>query len=280
MVVILKDRKSMFQLAVSNLTANTNSQNLPSIALAIDKMTVAYKDKVALQEITGHFTAGSLTAIIGPNGGGKSTLLKALLGLVPLASGVLEIAPTLQNSIAYLPQQCKIDRSFPLSVVDLAASGLYQQQGFFKRLGDDVLAKVKSALEQVGMLGCLDRSLNTLSGGQFQRVLFARLIVQNADVILLDEPFIAVDTYTMIDLVKIIQSWHQQKKTIIVVCHDLELVRDLFPETLLLARDVLEWGPTHRVLTPENLRAAKKVALSLECCDKVDHMPPLYELKL
>lgn len=270
----------MSQLAVQSLKSKFQSPSQSSVALVVDNLTVSYKDKVALQDVTGQFASGSLTGIIGPNGGGKSTFLKALVGLVPLAGGSIKRTPSTQNSIAYLPQQCEIDRSFPLTVADVAASGLYQHHGFFKRLSHDTLDQVKVALDQVGMLKCINRSLNTLSGGQFQRVLFARLMLQNADIILLDEPFIAVDTYTMTDLIQIIQSWYQQKKTILVVCHDLELVQDIFPDTLLLAQKVLAWGATQSVVTLDNLRAAKKAALSLECCGTFADLPQPYEFKL
>jgi zinc/manganese transport system ATP-binding protein len=280
LVVILKDSISMSQLAVSRLASKPKNQNKSPVALDIDGISVAFKNKIALQGISGQVQAGSLTAVIGPNGGGKSTFLKALLGLVPLSQGKVHFASNLENSVAYLPQQSEIDQSFPLTVEDVVASGLYHRQGFFKRINEDLLAQVKSALEQVSMQNCSDRSLNTLSGGQFQRVLFARLIVQDADVILLDEPFTAIDSYTVTDLVKIIQAWQHKKKTIIVVCHDLDIVRDHFPETVLLAKQVLAWGLTHEVVTLENLRAAKKIAHSLECCETFMHLQQPLELKL
>jgi zinc/manganese transport system ATP-binding protein len=279
-VVILKDTVSMSQLAVTHFSPKQKVQNNNSPAVDINDISVVYKNKTALQNINGKVKMGSLTAVIGPNGGGKSTFLKALLGLVPLSQGQVQFASHLEGSVAYLPQKCEIDQSFPLTVEDVVASGLYQRQGFFKRIDDESLSKVKAALVHVGMQDCCNRSLNTLSGGQFQRVLFARLIVQDAAVILLDEPFTAIDSYTVTDLVKIIHAWQQQKKTILVVCHDLDIVRDHFPQTLLLAKQVLAWGSTEEAVTIENLRAAKKVAQTLECCDMFQNLTQPLELKV
>lgn len=235
--------------------------DLPSSqgTLVLDKVSVSYRGHPALKNISGTFLPGSLTAIVGPNGGGKSTLLKTILGLVTLESGRIECQNFHRSDIAYLPQKSEIDRLFPLTVGDVVGLGLCHQEGFFKRIGPDSYRKIAQALKEVGMSRCFHRSLHTLSGGQFQRVLFARLALQEAPVILLDEPFAAVDSYTIDDLIQIILGWHRQGRTIIVVSHDIDLVREFFPETLLLVNHCLAWGETQNVATLENFREAKRL---------------------
>jgi zinc/manganese transport system ATP-binding protein len=235
--------------------------------IRLDNLSVHYRQHIALERITGAFERGSLTAIIGPNGGGKSTLLKAILGMVPRTTGRVSLNQTLSGTISYLPQQVEMDRSFPLTVQDVVASGHCQHEGFFNRFDQGLQKKVEDALQEVGMLDCMNRALDELSGGQFQRVLFARLALQNADCILLDEPFTAIDSYTVQDLIKIILNWHTQGKTLLVVNHDLDLVQDHFPRALMIARRVLEWGPTKDVVTLENLKRAKHISRHLESID-------------
>ena len=227
--------------------------------LSLSSISVHYNKHVALSGVSGTFEPGSLTAVVGPNGGGKSTLLKAILGMVPLSNGTLHCNNFQQRQIAYLPQQSEIDRSFPLTVGDVVGLGLCHKEGFFNRIGLTSYKKIARALRDVGMGRCFYRSLHTLSGGQFQRVLFARLSLQDSPVILLDEPFAAVDSYTIDDLIKIIINWQAQGRTIIVVSHDMDLVREFFPQTVLLVNHCLAWGPTKTVATLENLRHAKRL---------------------
>ncbi len=222
---------------------------------------VKYRDQSAIDGLTCAFPSASLTAIIGPNGGGKSTLLKAIKGFIRPASGRIKCRNTKQQQIAYLPQHPEIDRSFPISVYDIVAMGACPNVGFFKRFSDDCQKKILQALEEVGLADYRDRPLHTLSGGQFQRMLFARLALQDAKVILLDEPFAAIDASTMEALSQLLCKWQKQGKTIIAVLHDLDIVRDFFPSTLLLARSCVAWGPTKKVLTLENLRRSKATSL-------------------
>jgi zinc/manganese transport system ATP-binding protein len=234
--------------------------------IEINDLTVYYRDHLALQDLSGVLQAGSLTAVVGPNGGGKSTFLKALIGLIPSVKGQINYHNLILKDIAYLPQQTEIDRGFPLRVQEVVALGLCHQQGFYKALSCTDIDEIKRALEGVEIASCMDRSLNTLSGGQFQRVLFARLAVQKAPVILLDEPFAAVDAHTVEDLMKILLKWNAQGKTVIVVSHDLDLVRQHFPQSILLAQKCLGWGRTEEVVTLENFRAAKKLSRNWENC--------------
>jgi zinc/manganese transport system ATP-binding protein len=229
-------------------------------------LCVDYRQLRALDDISGEFYPGSLTAIVGPNGGGKSTFLKALAGVLKHTSGGFEFTEPSENPVAYLPQTPDIDRSFPITVGDVVGMGLCSSVGFFRSFSELDRNKIHTALASVGMEDCLDRPIHCLSGGQFQRVLFARISLQNAKIILLDEPFAAIDAATMDILTGVLREWQADGKTILTVLHDLDIVRDYFPTTMILARSVIAWGPTEDVLTRENLRQAKVSCMSWEAC--------------
>ena len=222
-------------------------------AIRLQDLTVGYDQQPALRQVSGSFEAGSLTAVMGPNGAGKTTLLKAISGLLQPTSGRVELVDADRDRIAYLPQQAEIDRSFPISVQDVVGLGHWRRTGAFRPIGPPGAAAVAEALALVGLEGCASRPIGSLSAGQFQRVLFARLIVQDCPIVLLDEPFAAVDARTTADLLEIVRSWHRERRTVVVVLHQVAQVRADFPETLLLAREVIDWGPTERVLHPDNL---------------------------
>ncbi|AWN39173.1 ABC transporter [Methylobacterium radiodurans] len=217
-----------------------------------------------------------MLAVVGPNGAGKSTLLKGLVGEIPCLDGaILRGVP--REAVAYLPQADEIDRSFPLSVLDLASMGLWRRAGAWRSLGRSRGA-VLDALGAVGLSGFEGRAIGTLSGGQFQRVLFARLILQDAAVILLDEPFTGIDARTVDDLVGLIGRWHAQGRTVVAALHDFAQVRAHFPRTLLIAREPVAWGPTETVLTPQNLARAARLSEAWDeaaavCARGHDHAP-------
>lgn len=223
--------------------------------ISFDDLTVGYGSRAAIHHLSGVIRRGSVTAIFGPNGSGKSTLIKSIVGLLKPMHGKVRI--TAGTSVAYLPQQSEIDRSFPARVVDLVSLGLWRKRGLLGRHRPEDRRAVSQALHTVGLAGFERRAIDSLSGGQFQRALFARVIVQNAELILLDEPFNAIDEKTIRDLIAVIAGWRAEGRTVVVVAHDLELVRRHFPETLLLARRRVAWGPTAQVLTPTNLRHAR-----------------------
>lgn len=228
-------------------------------AVAVHHLTVSYRQQPALRQVNGSFSQGSLTAVIGPNGAGKSTLLKSLAGLVPLdRHSRIERAPQLR--LAYLPQHSELERGFPLDVRDCVLMGLWAQTGAWGRTTAAMLARVNAALAAVGLQGLERRPLGTLSCGQLQRTLFARLLVQDAQLILLDEPFNAVDSKTTAALLTLVQQWHRQRRTVVAVLHDDSLVRAHFPQTLLLARECVAWGATAAVLTDANLQRARAMA--------------------
>ncbi len=228
-------------------------------ALALDDLTVSYRRHPALHHISGSFAQGSMTALIGPNGAGKSTLLKCILGLVPVDSGRIATCPP-RRRIAYLPQQSEIERDFPIVVRDCVLLGYWQSVGVFGGMSDALIARADAALLAVGLDGFAARPIGSLSAGQFQRVLFARMLLQDAELILLDEPFNAIDTKTTAALLEVIQSWHREQRTIIAVLHDYDQVQRYFPRALLLAQEVIAWDDTAKVLTESNLQQAAAMA--------------------
>jgi zinc/manganese transport system ATP-binding protein len=222
-------------------------------------LTLGYDRHPAVHHLDGTVTAGSLLAVVGPNGAGKSTLFKGIVGALKPLSGSLEFAGVAPRDIAYLPQVAEIDRSFPITVYDMVAMGLWKQAGLFGGIGGSERATIERALSSVGLTGFEQRAIGTLSGGQMQRMLFARLLLQNARVIVLDEPFNAIDTKTVGDLLDVVRRWHSEQRTVIAAIHDLELVKANFPQALLLAREPVAWGDTAQVLTGANLLRARQM---------------------
>jgi zinc/manganese transport system ATP-binding protein len=232
---------------------------MSTAAITLQNLTVSYRRHPALHHVSGHFQRGSLTAVVGPNGAGKSTLLKSLAGLLrPEPASRLAHAPGLR--LAYLPQHSELDRHFPLTVRDCVLMGLWAHTGAMGRVSPALQLRVDTALEAVGLQGFELRPVGSLSSGQLQRTLFARLLVQDADIILLDEPFNAVDSKTTAGLLRLVQQWHRQGRTVIAVLHDEKQVHTHFPDTLLLARECVAWGPTATVLTLDNLARARTMA--------------------
>ena len=230
------------------------------MTIQITNLSAGYDRHPVVHHVSGTFAEGSMTAVVGPNGGGKSTMLKALAGFLPLMTGSIDFGGLKPKDIAYLPQQFEIDRTFPISVIDVVLLGHWPRLGALglrrKRHRDEAL----QALAQVDMAGFADRPIISLSTGQWQRVLFARLSLQRAKLILLDEPFAAIDGRTTHDLLHVLDDWRKQGTTVACVIHDLNLVRDHFPQTLILARNLIAWGDTPTALTDENLARASALA--------------------
>lgn len=240
--------------------------------IELRNVTVAYARHPALHHVSGTFREGSMTAITGPNGAGKSTLLKAIMGELLIAEGAIERPGIAACDFGYLPQAAEIDRQFPMTVADTVMLGAWRRSGAFRRVDPETTAKARKALAAVGLDGFGGRIIGSLSAGQFQRVLFARLLLQDAKIIVLDEPFTAIDARTTRDLLDIVCRWHDEGRTIIAVLHDFDQVRAHFPETLLLAREAIDWGPTDVAMSPRNLLRARAMAESwdegAEVCDK------------
>ncbi len=212
--------------------------------IRLDHLTLRHGARKVICDLSGAFAPGSLTALTGDNGAGKTTLLRALAGLHPPFSGMIDRGGLTPADIALLPQGSQLDRGFPIACRDVVALGLSGRMGPFRGIGRAQLDQADQALSAVGLPDLGRRAIGALSAGQFQRVLFARLILQDAPVLLLDEPFAAVDTATAHDLLGILHRWHQQGRTIVTVLHDLDLVRAHFPETLHLNGERTTWGPT------------------------------------
>lgn len=234
--------------------------------IQLSNVTLAYEHHPAIHHVTATIEHGDLLAVVGPNGAGKTTLLNVLAGLVPVSEGVIQgVRP---EDIAYLPQQANIDRTFPLTVSELVMTGLWREVGFAKPIQRAQIQRCSEAIAAVGLQGFENRLIHTLSGGQMQRALFARVLLQNQSVILLDEPFNAIDPKAVSDLTQVIKNWHQARHTVVMVTHDLEYVRQHCPRTLLMARECIDHGLTEQVLTVENLRRARHM------CEAFDENAP------
>ncbi len=205
-----------------------------------------------------------MLAVVGPNGAGKSTLFKGILGLLAPLSGAIDRGLGVRD-IAYLPQVAEIDRSFPINVYDLVAMGAWRRIGAFGAIRKIERDRIHGAIATVGLTGFERRPIAGLSGGQMQRVvLFARLLLQDSRLIVLDEPFNAIDDRTVADLIALVHRWHGERRTVLAALHDMNLVRRHFPQTLLMAREPIAWGETGLVLTPENLIKARRMCEAFE----------------
>ena len=229
-------------------------------AIQLDNLTLSHRTHPAVHHLSGSFEPGSMTAIVGPNGAGKSSLLAGLMGRLRPSTGSIRMPAALAGRIAYLPQQAELDRSFPVRVLDVVMLGHWDRLGAWRGAQPQHAQQALDALGAVGLGGFGGRSIGELSAGQFQRVLFARLLLQDAPVILLDEPFNAIDARTTADLLALLKRWHGQARTVVAVLHDLDQVRSHFPRTLLLAREGIAWGATADALKPEHLLRARRMA--------------------
>ncbi|MCT4708531.1 ATP-binding cassette domain-containing protein [Enterobacteriaceae bacterium H16N7] len=229
--------------------------------IELQQVVAGYQGRAVSSPLTGKFRAGSMTAVIGANGTGKSTLLKTLIKLQSPVSGSVIFTRGIMPRVAWLPQLAEMDRQFPATIYDVVSMGGWPARGIFAALGRRKRQQVAEAIERVGLSGMSRQPIVTLSGGQFQRMLFARLLIQKAPLVLLDEPFTGVDIQTTNFLMLLIRQMHEAGQTVITVLHDNELVGRFFPETLLLGHESAHWGRTAQVL-PHYQPAAFHVASS------------------
>jgi zinc/manganese transport system ATP-binding protein len=228
-------------------------------AVRVRDLTIAWRGHPAVHHLNGRFTAGRATAVIGPNGAGKSSLLSAIAGVSRAdIDGRIERDPALR--MAWLPQAGDLDRSFPVRVHEFVAMGLWERIGLWRGVSAAQRQAVSEALAAVGLSGFEQRLIGELSSGQAQRVLFARVLVQDAGLILLDEPFNAIDARTTGDLLALLPRWKAEGRTVIAVLHDMGQVERHFDEALLLAREPVAWGPVDAVLQEANLQRARRMA--------------------
>jgi zinc/manganese transport system ATP-binding protein len=233
-------------------------------AISLVDLTLGYERHPAVHHLSGTIEAGELLAICGPNGAGKSTLLKSIAGAATPLGGSIRLSSDAAGDIAYLPQLAEVDLSFPINVLDFVAMGVWKSCGLFRGITRAGRSKVEASIAATGLRGFEGRDIGTLSGGQKQRMLFARLITQDAQIILLDEPFTALDARTTEDLLAVVLRWHEQRRTVLAVLHDLDLVRSHFPRTLLLAREKIAWEATETALTPHNLARAQNMSAAFD----------------
>lgn len=240
--------------------------------LRFENLTLGYDRHPAVHHLDYGVNRGSMLAIAGPNGAGKSTLLKGINKDVKQLGGLIRLCGINHREIAYLPQKTSLDTAFPITVFDMVSMGMWHTLGSFRSFGKKGNTRVAEALHRVGMTGLEHRPIGTLSGGQLQRTLFARLLLQDASLILLDEPFNAIDSKSMKDLMALLHTLNDEGRTIIVVLHDLNLIRSEFSETMLLAREMVAGGPTEQVLTAHNLNQAQHLCEAFEAetilCEK------------
>jgi manganese/zinc/iron transport system ATP- binding protein len=231
----------------------------PKSPLSVHGITVAYNRKPVLWDVEYEAPDRSLIAIVGPNGAGKSTLIKAVLGLLPLASGAVafwgEPLRRRRREVGYVPQRGSVDWDFPVSALEVVAMGRYGMLGWCRRVGRPHREAALACLDQVGMADFADRQISQLSGGQQQRVFLARALAQEARLYFMDEPFAGVDAATETAIVGVLRRLRQEGRTVIAVHHDLQTVPGYFEHVLLLNGRVVAAGPVATTFTPANLQA-------------------------
>lgn len=226
--------------------------------LEVHDLTVAYHRKPVLWDIDFVVPEGLLIGIVGPNGAGKSTLLKSAMGLVPPASGWVkcygEPISKQRQKIGYVPQRESVDWDFPTDVLDVVLMGVFGRLGWFRRPSRRDREYAMECLKQVGMADFAHRQISQLSGGQQQRVFLARALAQNSTVYFMDEPFAGVDAATEKAIITLLKTLKSQGKTVFVVHHDLQTVKEYFDWVLMLNMRLVAIGPTESVFTEDNLR--------------------------
>lgn len=251
------------------------------IAFEIHDMTVAYQRRPVLWDIDLTVPEGNLVGIVGPNGAGKTTLIKAALGLVPLASGKVEIYGKSYDQqrelVGYVPQRETVDWDFPVTVRDVVQMGTYGRLGWFRRPGQAEKDVAQQCMEHVDIAPLADRQIRQLSGGQQQRVFLARALAQQAQVYFLDEPFAGVDAATEAAIFNLLYELRSAGKTVLVVHHDLQTVRDYFDYVILLNMRLIACGDVATTFTTENLQKTYGGRLTLldEAAEAMRKQEPL-----
>ncbi|PMD73003.1 metal ABC transporter ATP-binding protein [Companilactobacillus nuruki] len=234
--------------------------------LTVKNLTVAYDDTPVFSDVAVNFNAGKITGIIGPNGAGKSTLIKAILNFIKVRKGNVDYngqsIKSVQKQIAYVEQRKDLDLNFPIDVFDLVMTGTYGKLGLFKNPGKLEKQASHDALEQVSLNEFSKRQIGNLSGGQLQRVFVARAIVQEAEIIILDEPFVGIDLQSETAIMNILKQWRDENKTIIVIHHDLNKVTKYFDDLVILNHGIVDFGPANEVYNSKNIESAFSADLS------------------
>jgi iron/zinc/copper transport system ATP-binding protein len=238
-------------------------------------LTIAYSAQPVFKNLSLAFSPGKITGVIGPNGAGKSTMIKGALALVRRQSGeaFVDARPVNQqrDKIAYVEQRAALDLSFPISVFEVVLTGMYGQLGLFKSPGRKEKAAAMAALDRVDLAGFKDRQIGELSGGQLQRVFVARAIVQEAEVIILDEPFVGIDMKSEAEIMAILKEWRDAGKTIIVVHHDLNKVQDYFDDLAIMNHGIVAHGSVADTYNLTNVQQAFSADLGAVLFGGVEH---------
>ena len=226
--------------------------------LEVHDLTVSYNKKPVLWGVDFVLPKGVLVGIIGPNGAGKSTLIKTIMGLIPSASGFVEMFDKsldyVRGRVSYVPQRESVDWDFPTSAFDVVLMGRYGKLGMFKRPRKADREVAMECLEKVGMAPFANRQISQLSGGQQQRVFLARALAQDAELYFMDEPFAGVDAATELAIIELLKKMTEAGKTVVVVHHDLQSVKEYFNWVILLNMRLVACGPTEEVFTQELLQ--------------------------
>jgi len=220
-------------------------------------LTVIYDKKPAIWNIDFTLPAGKIIGIMGPNGSGKSTLLKAIMDIVEPNMGYVKLLDKplddVRDKVSYVPQRLSVDWDFPASVYDVVAMGRYAKRGMFKKLSSEDKKRIDESLEMVNMSAFKNRQISQLSGGQQQRVFLARALAQDADIYLMDEPFVGVDAATEQAIITLLKNMRDQGKTLLVVHHDLHTAQDYFEHMVLLNTRLVAEGPTEEIFNEKIL---------------------------
>ena len=233
---------------------NTQKQNS---VIQLESVSVSYGNKRILANVYLSIESGHIYGIVGPNGAGKSTLYKAMLDLIPIDAGNISFwggpVDSAKKKIAYVPQKEEVDWTFPATVKDIVSMGRYPHLGFLQKFGKKDREIVQNAMMDLGIEKFKDRQIGALSGGQQQRVFIARALAQEADVFLLDEPFVGIDVTTEQKIIEILKALSQAGKTLMVIHHDLSSVPNYFDKVILLNQRIIGYGDTRKIFTPENI---------------------------
>ncbi len=236
-------------------------------AIEVTDLSVYYRNTLALDQVSVSINAGKITGIIGPNGSGKSTFLKSILGIIPAKSGTVTFFGSslekYRSKIAYVPQRESIDWDFPITVEEVVAMGRIRPKKWWSRttLADKEL--VKETLKKVQLSEFSTRQIGQLSGGQQQRVFLARALAQEAELIIMDEPFVGIDMASQESILAIVQKLRDSGKTVVIVHHDLSVVARYFDDVVLLNKQLVANGPIDEILQSENIEKAYGMTLLL-----------------
>lgn len=235
--------------------------------IQVQNLTVSYHHKPVLWDVNFALPQGQIIGVIGPNGSGKTTLLKSIMGLLPVDTGEVKLfglpLKKVRGRISYVPQRESVDWDFPANIEDVVLMGRYRKDNLFKPLNKRDKEVAKEAMEQVGLLDLAKRPIAQLSGGQQQRVFIARALAQQADLYLMDEPFVGVDAATEDAILKLLTKMRDEGKTVIIVHHDLQTAYSFFDSIVLLRTRLIAAGPKQEVFTTKNLQDAYGGRLSV-----------------